>query len=163
MIRKRTDPFKSVLDRFLNKVNTANPWNCWEWNGAKTRFGYGMISFKKRAHLAHRISWSLVNGEIPFGMCVLHVCDNPSCVNPHHLFLGTQEDNVKDRDQKRRRLPPIGTFNGRAKLTEQNIVGILEDSRYQKVIAKDYGVGQSQIGRIKRGEAWKGVTLHAKD
>lgn len=91
------------MKRFWTKVNIKNIEDCWEWNAFKTKkFGYGAFRLNGRMHNAHRISWLLSRGEIPAGICVLHKCDNPPCVNPAHLFLGTQADNVKDCKAKGR-------------------------------------------------------------
>lgn len=90
----------SPSERFWSKVQKSN--DCWVWTGRKTKFGYGMASIKRRRIDTHRLSWEMHNGLIPKGMCVLHKCDNPPCVRPDHLFLGTQKDNVNDMVQKER-------------------------------------------------------------
>lgn len=99
---------ESVVDFFWANIKKDFENNCWEWKGAKNRHGYGVIysysSFKKYAHLrAHRVSWEIYNAEeIPNGLYICHHCDNPSCVNPNHLFLGTQKDNILDSVRKGR-------------------------------------------------------------
>lgn len=77
---------------------------CWEWQAARDRRGYGLIRFRGALHRAHRVSWALAHGELPTA-CVLHRCDNRSCVRPEHLFLGTQGDNVRDARDKGRLRP----------------------------------------------------------
>ncbi len=95
-LRRQTDE-----QRFWLKVKKTDM--CWLWKGYLTRKnGYGKISFNKKDQVAHRVSWQLKNGDIPTGMSVLHKCDNPPCVNPDHLFLGTQRDNVLDMVRKKR-------------------------------------------------------------
>lgn len=80
---------------------------CWEWRGATDPDGYGVLRYQRSRMRAHRVSWQLANGPVPKGLHVLHSCDNPPCVNPDHLFLGTHQDNVRDRDQKKRGKVPI--------------------------------------------------------
>ena len=88
------------MERFLDKIEKTS--SCWNWLASKDRDGYGRIKISGRTFQAHRASWDIHNGSIPEGMSVLHHCDNPSCVNPFHLFLGTALDNVRDRDAKGR-------------------------------------------------------------
>ena len=93
---------RRAIAEFWDGVTTARD-GCWVWNGAKrTKFSYGVFSIKHQNHQAHRIAWELVNGSIPDGLFVLHKCDNPPCVNPEHLFLGTHIDNMRDMVKKGR-------------------------------------------------------------
>ena len=91
------------MERFWNKVmKIVETDECWEWIAFKNKDGYGLFGYNGKNQKAHRVSWQLHNGPIPDGLCVLHKCDNPSCVNPNHLFLGTNADNIKDRVNKNR-------------------------------------------------------------
>jgi hypothetical protein len=90
----------TVEDRFWANVDKSG--DCWEWQASVNLDGYGRFCLKGKRIRAHRLSWVLANGEIPEGMCVLHKCDNPPCVSPDHLFLGTRADNVRDMVQKGR-------------------------------------------------------------
>ncbi len=88
------------MDRFFHKVDKAS--DCWGWLAGKDKDGYGKIKVSGKTVQAHRLSWNIHNGSVPEGVHVLHHCDNPSCVNPDHLFLGTHLDNMHDRDAKGR-------------------------------------------------------------
>jgi len=92
------------IERFWARVKKGKPDECWEWTASKNPKGYGWFrpGSKGCPFHAHRIAWRIANGPVPVGLCVLHRCDNPPCCNPHHLFLGTQLDNVRDKVQKGR-------------------------------------------------------------
>lgn len=143
------------MKRFWDKVEKTD--GCWIWRASKTNNGYGRFQIKKQTKVSHRISWELTNGEIPDGLLVLHHCDNPACVRPDHLFLGTHVDNSKDMVQKGR--VARGVRHHKAKLTEEQIKEIrLKHSNHQipqKQIADEYGVGQPQISRILSRTHWK--------
>lgn len=91
---------KTLEERFWEKVQKGS--ECWQWAASKNTGGYGKICISGKLVQAHRVAWELSRGNIPQGQCVLHRCDVRSCVNPEHLFLGTHEDNMKDRDKKNR-------------------------------------------------------------
>lgn len=97
-----------IMKRFYEKVHIKGLTDCWEWL-ASTRAGYGAFKFNGRVDGAHRVSWIINNGPIPDGLFVCHTCDNRKCVNPNHLFLGTQSDNMKDAMNKGRIVVPVGT------------------------------------------------------
>jgi len=102
---------QKTIDRFWNKVDrTSNPNCCWEWTANKLKQRYGRFSIGKKHILAHRFSYELHYGKIPDGLDVLHTCDNPPCVNPNHLYLGTQQDNANDMVAKNRQAK--GIFQG---------------------------------------------------
>ncbi len=151
------DSSMSLRKRFENKIiRTAT---CWLWNASvrKAKDGYGQINATgspTKKLMAHRVAYELYVGSIPKGMLVLHRCDNPRCVNPEHLFLGTPLDNTTDMIRKGRNASQAGETNGYAKLTWKAIHLIRSDNRLQRVIAAEYGVCQTLIGKIKRGEVW---------
>lgn len=120
---------------------------CWIWEGQKRPDGYGMLSGSKMR--AHRYAWEIVNGPVPEGLCVLHRCDNPSCVNPEHLFLGTRGDNVRDAAAKNRM--PHGESHWASKLTSEQVLEIRSSSLSQTTLADLYKVNQSTICRVRSG------------
>ena len=136
---------------------------CWVWTGCKADFGHGHFRVNGHKTQAHRYSYELHAGAISGRLCVLHRCDNPSCVNPDHLFLGTRVDNNLDRDQKGRKGDHKGTCNGRAKLTESQAGEIRQ--RYRRgsadasirVLAREYGVSRSAIQYLVSGQHWRHV------
>ena len=142
----------TVAERFFEKVAKSEA--CWEWTAAKDSSGYGCISIGGRLDGAHRVSWRIAFGEIPNGLLVLHKCDNRSCVNPDHLFLGTVKDNVQDMVAKGRNV----AGEGRRKLTATQVVDVFRlraKGWLQREIAQEMRVSQKQISRILRGENWK--------
>ena len=144
------------MQRFWKKVDKRGPDECWEWQATKERVGYGQIKSMGQMLMAHRVAFELTVGEIPDGMKVCHKCDNRGCVNPSHLFLGTQSDNMKDCAKKGR----LNSQNGnhpRAKLSPDQVLAIRRDKRVQREIAADYGVSISAIGLIIMGRNWKHI------
>ena len=149
------------MDRFWDKVDKRGTDECWEWQAFRNKFGYGRFFFNGKKHQAHRIAWTLTNGAIPKmedgqRVCVLHHCDNPSCCNPSHLFLGTQKENVKDMVMKMRGL--VGEKNGRAKIDEMDVYFIrywLKNGYSQRKIAEIFKIKKSQVCRINTGETWR--------
>ena len=128
---------------------------CWLWTAYRNRGGYGKARHGGKVHLAHRVSWEVHNGPIPAGMCVCHRCDTPSCVNPEHLFLGTQADNVRDMAAKGRGRAPAGEAHRSAKLTAADVAAIRADGRTPRIIAAEYGVSRPQISAIRLGKNWR--------
>lgn len=154
----------SLADRFGSKVDkSGGPDACWLWTGHRIPTGYGAIGVGKNTRSTHRLSWELANGPIPEGQHVLHRCDNPPCVNPNHLFLGTHADNVRDMHAKGRsnlnNLHPRMRCetHGSAKLTNAQVREIRTDCRRGQgsVMARKYGVTRNMIGKIVRREYWK--------
>lgn len=163
---------KRTLERqiitFWSRVAiTANDDKCWEWQAGKIYGGYGIKAWPGGEQLAHRVSWIVNNGEIPDGLWVLHSCDNPSCVNPKHLFLGTPKDNTNDMKAKGRgsHRPPKGDKHPNHKITDRQVNDIIK--RYQSneatqaQLAKEYNVSKSCMTNIVNGKTRKHAKLLA--
>ncbi len=147
----------TVLERFNEKWEPEPMSGCWLWTGCCQSDGYGHLRNQSgKMQQAHRISWELNVGEIPDGLCVLHRCDTRTCVNPKHLFLGTQADNVRDMLTKGRLVSSFGESNGWSKLTEQDVrkIRALEGQVTAIEIGKIFGVSGRHIGSIHRRQRW---------
>lgn len=144
---------QKALARFNEHVMRGK--DCWLWTGAPNGEGYGRIMIDCVRYQAHRIAYLIKHGSIPFGLLVCHKCDVRLCVNPSHLFLGTDADNIKDRDQKRRQSK--GSHRPGAKITEVQAVAIRSDPRTHRTIAKEYGIATCNVTQIKNHNAWKHV------
>jgi HNH endonuclease len=143
--------------RFEKEIKVSLITGCWLWQGARHLNGYGQFRFRERNWLAHRVSFVLYHQqEIPPGMRVLHSCDNPGCVNPFHLSLGTQAENLADMTNKGRR--SRGSDFKNAKLTDDMVRQIRADPRIHRVIAEEYGVSQAVVTNIKNRRRWTHVT-----
>jgi len=142
--------------RFWSKVHKTD--KCWIWTGARKPSGYGDTWFQNNHENTHRVAWILTYGEIPRGKQVLHHCDNPPCVNPTHLFLGTAKHNMQDAAQKRRlfvqRFPHRNAINS-AKLTPEEVLYIRKSNLGSKAIAELFEVSQRTIQEIRNGTTWK--------
>jgi hypothetical protein len=139
---------KTLKQRFDEKVSPSE-FGCWLFIGA-TSGGYGSIKHKGKSLRAHRVSYELHFGEIPEGMHVMHKCDNPACVNPQHLSLGTHLDNMRDMYSKGRRKPATGMKNGAAKITESMARRIVSDKTPSEALGKLLGVSGSRVRQIRR-------------
>ena len=142
---------REISLRFWEKV--AKSEGCWLWTATKTRRGYGHVRVGRRLVSAHRVSWVLANGEIPAGLSVCHRCDNPACVNPAHLFLGTHAENIQDAAAKGRMAH--GERAARARLTALDVRWIRAYAAYPaRVVGKAFGVGHACIWSIRSGRTW---------
>lgn len=131
----RRNASMTLEQRFWSKVRIPDDQDaCWLWAAGFDRKGYGTFWVDGRDVGAHRVAWELTNGAIPDGLWVLHGCDNPACVNPAHLWLGTSDDNVQDRNQKGR--TAAGESNARHKLNEEEVLAIRMNYRGGKSITE---------------------------
>lgn len=146
--------------RFWDKVSIPSGDDCWDWFGTKNESGYGNLIIGGRGGKmmkSHRLSWLINRGDIGEGLCVLHKCDNPACVNPKHLFLGTKKDNTRDMIAKGRNSPPphsYGENHHHAKFDKSVALSIRNDSRPASALSKIYGVCEETIYRIKNRKTW---------
>ncbi len=132
-------------ERFWSKVDKTD--NCWNWTAAKHQFGYGLFNIGGKILLAHRVVYALAVG--PLGnFCVCHHCDNPGCVRPVHLFLGTQKDNVRDMMEKGRHSPqPRGLEDSEY----EEITRRAKEGGNQRMLAAEFGISQSYVSLLKAG------------
>lgn len=154
--------------RFWSKVDRSGPvpghaqhlGPCWLWLGAHNSRGYGHMKVRGAVAPAHRMSWVLANGPLPLGggyhgTCVLHRCDNPGCVNPAHLFAGSNADNMADMKRKRR--SPCGADHPRSRLTAERVRGIRVRSQQgvrQADIASEFGISGALVSMVVTRKVW---------
>lgn len=152
--------------RFWSKVNKDGPTHprlgtpCWLWTAAIANDGYGQLAVNRKHCLAHRLSFKIANGGIPDGLRVLHRCDNPPCVNPAHLYAGTDRDNARDRDQRGRAVVARGERNSGCKLNEAKVREIREfaaQGRRHSAIGSQFGVSSGTIDQIVSRRSWRHV------
>ena len=152
-----------LKQRFWARVDRLGPDKCWEWMGFIGNHGYGAISRGGRGGarvLAHRVSWEIVHGQIPDDLCILHKCDNRSCVNPDHLFLGTKKDNMMDCVDKKRHA--FGERVAHARLTLEDVWWIRFTRQICGAALKDiglvFGVSDSNVSMIISGRRWRSTS-----
>lgn len=146
----------SDVDRFWTYVNKSK--TCWLWTGGKSSRGYGFFWLKTKSTSAHRVSFFLAHGTLPASLDVLHRCDVPLCVNPAHLFLGTQRDNGRDMAEKGRSL--FGEKHNQAKLTELEVVEIRRkraNGFALKELADEFCVTGTLISYICNRKIWRHI------
>lgn len=161
IIDSHYDYIKQLFDCF-----DINESGCWEWNGRRDKsskeLSYGRINLNvdgiKRDFRAHRVSYAYYNGVDPKHLFVCHKCDNPPCINPSHLFLGTAKDNMLDASKKGRFPNQKGSFNRASKIKDDDAKEIIRRimvGENNKKIANDFPISHSQVSLIRRGKAWR--------
>jgi hypothetical protein len=130
---------------------------CWEWNRHINMYGYGLMCFRKKRELAHRVSYSIFKGNVPKESLVCHKCDNRKCANPDHLFLGTHKDNTRDMMSKNRHRFLCGEEVS-TKLNSSDVKFIFMSDETCYFLAKKFGVGETIIRNIRKRTKWKKET-----
>jgi len=159
MYGPRNDP----LRRFWGKVNKTK--DCWVWQGYRRPTGYGMVWWRGRMAATHRVAWEITHGDVPAELCVLHHCDNPPCVRPDHLYVGTQQENMQDMNARCRARHPAGASHwmmreGGPKLSRADAELIrawylADNKRGQKAhLARVFGVSPGMVSAIIAGQRW---------
>ena len=146
---------KPLSTRLLSKRTVDPKTGCWNWSGARTRDGYGRIVSGGKEYYTHRLSYAVHVRTIPEGLHVCHTCDNPRCINPSHLFLGTNADNVADKVRKGRH--GFGGRHWNSRLTEtlvDVIRGCIAAGVKQRTLSEYFRISEAQVSRIKSGDRW---------
>lgn len=156
---RRRSERRPEADRFWALVEKGD--GCWTWKGAADGYGYGCFQTKRKVEKAHRVSYRLATGQPAGDLDVCHKCDNPPCVRPDHLFLGTAGDNVRDMVAKGRHfmvtkpeLRARGERHGAAKITAADAAAIRGSSEPAAVLAAKYGVTRDNVNKIRKGLTW---------
>jgi hypothetical protein len=146
----------SIQD-FWKKVNIRGAEKCWEWLGTFINLpgGYGRFVYHRKVYLAHRFCYIISYGAIPPNMYVCHHCDNPSCINPNHLFMGTSSDNALDRSFKGRNPNNSGVLSGKHILTEEQVLEIKRSSETASFLSKKFNTCLSNVYTIRSGKSWR--------
>jgi hypothetical protein len=151
-------------ERFWMRVDKRGPEECWEWAGQKIN-GYGRISLGKKSEGsdgAHRLSWLFANKgqSIPTGMHIMHSCDNPGCVNPSHLSIGTPKENAHDmiRKGRKRVVAPVGEGNGKSLINAEIVRQIKQSTDSHAALARRFNVSPNCIRGVRIGRTWSHVT-----
>jgi hypothetical protein len=148
---------KIIIDRFNNRYIPTTESGCWIWDHDCDGKGYGRISYRNSRYSAHRMSWMIHHGAIEPGLNVLHKCDVTFCVNPDHLFLGTQKDNMGDCARKKRH--QFGERSGASVLTDEMAQGIHSAHGKYKDIAARFGISKYAVKDIKKRNRWRHLEL----
>lgn len=145
--------FNYIVERFNSKVNKNKEDECWEWTGSYFTYGYGYLGIAGKNISATRISFAIHNNKTPGKFFVCHKCDNPKCVNPEHLYLGTPQDNMNDMKNRGRSLR--GERSPSSKLSNEDVQQIknrYRNGEYQRTLAEEFGVAREHVNKIINGK-----------
>lgn len=144
---------------FWDKTVPEPTSGCLLWIGAQRPNGYGKMLYKRKFWIAHRLAWFFTYRSLIQDTCVLHKCDNPLCVNPRHLFLGSRTDNYRDMENKGRirRRPVYGEAHGRHKLSKEQVKEIRDSNFSRSILSENFGVCRQTIDNIKNHKHWKNI------
>jgi len=151
----RSDP----IHRFWRRVDKSNESGCWLWTGATDNFGYGHFFADGKYHGTHRYAYQRTRGPIPEGMFVMHMCDNPPCVNPAHLRLGTPRENTADMIAKGRKR--IGERT--RKFSDADVLAIRRSGATDKELSERFGISETHVNRIRRGQARRDLPMPQRE
>lgn len=155
-----------ILEKLWTYTMPEPNTGCWIWFGASTPLGYGKVRYKGGVRIAHRVSYMVYRGDFDPKLCVCHKCDNPFCINPDHLFLGTMKDNTQDMIRKGRKNPCLGSNHKTSKLSVEQVLEIKKLIQDRPIslnkIAKLFGVTHSTITAIRDNKIWKWAKLDVK-
>lgn len=152
----------SIEEKLLDYSEAVTETGCWIWLKGLNHNGYGTLTHRRKTYLAHKASYQTFVGQVPVGKLVLHTCDVSCCINPAHLYAGTQKENVRDCETRGRAQHPRGSLHGKSKLNEQQVLEIKARLKGEESfirIAKDYCVRPSTIEKIYYGYTWKWLLL----
>ena len=147
------------FEQLMKSIEYDTNGGCWIWSRCVHIQGYGYVNYNKKVHKTHRLFYELFNGSFDTNLHVLHKCDIPCCVNPNHLFLGNNKDNVNDKVKKNRQWRPTGEKNHHNNFKESDIVLIrqMKETHSQKQISEHFSVTKSAIKHIISGRSWKHI------
>lgn len=160
--RAPADRFWALVDKNGPTPAQADLGPCWVWNGCVDSWGYGHFKVSGVVRRAHRFSWEMAREPVPPHLVVCHRCDNPPCVNPDHLFVGTQADNIRDMAAKGRLRWVCGEKSGRSVLSESDVLRIrerLSSGTKHAVLANEFSVSRQLISAINTGRIWRCLPL----
>ena len=154
---------ETLEDRLIRLGWNETDAGCWEWKRSRHKTGYGQLTYRRKLWKAHRAAYAVWVGDIPADMHVCHTCDNPPCINPDHLFLGTNAENHQDKWRKGRHVYPVlpGEMSPSAKLSADDVRDIRKALEAGEIsgagLGRLYGVSKVAISKIKKGETWKSI------